>query len=77
MTGVEFNADLAMEQYHKRVEENKGQQVDNSSLPAGAPMYYYCGKCRKHVATLPEGWFGSPPPRHCDPCQVLVDHGLV
>ncbi len=77
MPGVQFNEELAMEQYRKREEENKGQQVDNSSLPAGSPMYYYCRKCGTLVATKDEGWISNPPPHQCEPCQVLVDHGLI
>ena len=77
MSGIEFNAELALEQYHKRVEENKGKQVDNSALPAGSPMYYYCRRCSAHVATRSEGWISNPPPHYCDPCQVLVEHGLI
>ena len=25
--------------------ENKPNKIDNASLPAGAPMYYYCISC--------------------------------
>ncbi len=74
---TEFNVEIAMETFDKRVEENKGKQINNSSLPAGAPMYYYCNKCSVLVATKPEGWVFGPPPQHCDPCKMLVDHGLI
>lgn len=74
---TELNIEVAMEQYHKRVEENKGKQIDNSSLHAGSPMYYYCRKCGVETDVLPEGWFGGGPKRICNPCKVLEDHGLV
>lgn len=73
----EFNFEIAKETFKKRYAENVGKQVDNGLLPAGAPMYYYCEGCCEHVATLPESWFRSPPPKYCEPCKILKDHGLL
>ena len=74
---AEFNAELALEQFELRKKKNEGKQIDNGSLPAGSPMYYYCRKCGELVDTRPEVWVGNPPPKYCDSCQVLVQHGLV
>lgn len=62
-----------VERYKQHCEEKK---IDNSKLYAGSPMYFYCKGCTKHVATLPENYI-TPPPRYCDSCRVLVDHGLL
>ena len=74
---MEFNVEVAMEQYHKRVEKHKDDKhVNNSSLHAGSPMYYYCRKCRCSTDVLSEGFWGSPR-QICTPCEILVEHGLV
>lgn len=62
-----------VERYRKHCEEKK---IDNASLYAGSPMYFYCHGCTKHVATLPESYI-FPPAKYCEPCKVLVDHGLL
>jgi hypothetical protein len=54
---------------------NAPQRIDNASLPAGSPMYYYCHVCGHLTAELPENWYDTPPPELCDPCQELVDRG--
>jgi hypothetical protein len=71
-----INLDVAMEQYNKRKEANKGKQIDNSSMQAGSPMYYYCRFCSVHTQTLPES-HSSAPKTVCDPCKILHDHGLI
>ena len=74
---TEFNSTVALEAHSKRVEDNKDREhVDNSSLPAGAPMFFYCRKCRVHTETLPE-LFTCRPKTICVPCKVLEDHGLI
>lgn len=72
-----FNAEIDMEMFAVRVEANKDlEHVDNASLYAGSPMFFYCRKCRIHTVTLPES-FTCKPKTICDPCKVLVDHGLI
>ena len=51
-------------------------RIDNASLPAGAPMYFYCQECGDLAAVLSEG-FTQRPPRFCAPCQRLVEAGLI
>lgn len=48
------------------------KHVDNASLPAGSPMYYYCHSCGHQTAVLPEGWWRTPPPKFCEWC---IAHG--
>ncbi len=71
-----FDADLAMQQYRKRKADNQGKEINNSSLPAGSPMYYYCKYCGAHTETLPECHMRAPKVV-CDPCAPLRLHGLV
>ena len=62
-----------VERYKKHSQEKK---IDNAKLYAGSPMFFYCHGCTCHVATLPENYI-TPPPKYCDSCRVLVDHGLL
>lgn len=72
-----LDAKLAAQMFVQRyMDEKDKKRIDNASLYAGSPMYYYCKGCRCHVATLPELHI-SAPPRYCDPCKVLSDHGLL
>ena len=52
------------------------EQVDNGSLPAGSPMYYYCKSCGHQTKVLPEDWWRDEdrPPQFCDWC---VKHGFA
>lgn len=67
---------IALEQYKKRCKKNEGKQIDNSRLPAGSAMYYYCRFCGDHTETLPEGHV-SRPKTICNPCKHLNDLGLI
>lgn len=73
MADITTNARLT--NLENRREENVGKQVDNASLYAGSPMYYYCHGCGAQTAVKPEGWVADPPPRFCDPCKELVEAG--
>jgi hypothetical protein len=55
---------------------SKDQRVDNSSLPAGAPMYYFCRACGQFITALPEAHF-SPAPKYCDDCEDLKKEALL
>lgn len=50
--------------------------IDNSSLHAGAPMYYYCISCGSIADTLPECHL-SAPRRLCRECQAMKDLGWL
>lgn len=56
---------------------NKPEQIDNSALPAGSPMYYYCIACGHLADTKPEGWFATLPSKLCDECKALSDLGWL
>lgn len=46
------------------------EQIDNATLHAGSPMFYYCHGCGHQVAELPEDWWRHPPPVLCDWCKA-------
>lgn len=75
-TPIQIDLDVAMQQFKKRKEENKGKKIDNSSLPAGSPIYIYCRFCDKLIYTLPESYTCTPN-NICNPCQILHNHGLI
>lgn len=45
------------------------EQIDNATLYAGSPMYYYCHSCGHLAAEMPEDWWEHPPPSNCDWCR--------
>jgi len=60
----------------RREKSSKGKQIDNSSLCAGSPMYFYCKSCGGLADVLPESYI-SPPKKLCDECQALKDMGWL
>ena len=52
------------------------KRIDNGSLYAGSPMYYYCKSCGWLAAELPEG-HGGRPPALCSECQALKELGWL
>lgn len=60
----------------KKRRANKPEKVDNSSLPAGAPMYFYCISCGHKSDTLPEGYLGTPH-KLCEECRALKELGWL
>jgi hypothetical protein len=74
-----MNIDLkvAMKQFSKRKKANsKKKQIDNASLYAGSPMYFYCKFCGEPTDTLPESYTCTPK-TVCDPCEILHLNGLI
>ncbi len=66
---------LALRALEKRKEEAfKIGQIDNESLPVGAPMCYYCKLCGLLVEKLPEN-HAQPPRKYCSECKEVVDAG--
>lgn len=76
MTTIAFDKDVAIEQFAKRYARCQGSQINNSALPAGSPMYYYCKHCGTHTETLSEGHW-SRPKTVCEACEALAVHGLI
>jgi hypothetical protein len=74
---TEQGKDYALEQLKIRREINAtGERIDNSSLPAGSLMYFYCQTCGDLADTKPESYF-TPPRRFCNECQALLDLGWL
>lgn len=49
---------------------NRPSKIDNSTLVAGSPMYYYCISCGWTADVLPESHLCSPR-RLCKECDAL------
>jgi len=60
----------------RRKKNRKAEKIDNSSLHAGSPMYFYCKGCDELADTLPENYI-SRPKKLCDECQALQDLGWL
>ncbi len=59
----------------QRQEENKTRErKNNSSLPAGSPMYFDCSSCQGEIK-VPETY--TIVPKLCPKCQELKDLGLI
>ena len=56
---------------------NPPKQIDNLSLYAGSPMYFYCKSCGHLADTLQENYFLSTPKKLCDECYALKDMGWL
>jgi hypothetical protein len=56
--------------------KNPPKQIDNGSLYAGSPMYFYCKSCGYESDCLPESYLGIPK-KLCSDCQDLKDLGWL
>ncbi|HSX39232.1 MAG TPA: hypothetical protein VLI92_01440 [Candidatus Saccharimonadales bacterium] len=64
----------------KELEERKANRpdpIDNASLYAGSPMYYYCTSCGHLSDKLPEDWHLELPAKLCPECKSLKDLGWL
>lgn len=59
----------------ERRQANPPVKIDNASLYAGSPMYFYCKLCEGTIA-LPET-FTCAVPTYCDPCELIKDMGWL
>ena len=57
--------------------KNKPEPIDNGSLYAGSPMYYYCISCGHLADEKPENWYRTLPAKLCPECQALKDLGWL
>ena len=55
---------------------NKPGQINNSELPAGAPMHFYCVSCGHKSDVLPEGYTCTPS-KLCGECAALKKLGWL
>jgi hypothetical protein len=63
----------------KQLEErraNPPERIDNSSLMAGSPMYFYCISCG-HLSDTKDESFTSPIKRLCPECFALQSLGWL
>ena len=76
--GVPLDLEIVFATFARRyVKYRENRHFDNSALPAGSPMHYFCRGCYKEVAVKPECWFLDPPPKYCEACEALAVHGLL
>lgn len=63
---------LALQRLTKRLRDaSKVTQMNNSSLRAGLPMYYYCRLCGLIADVLPESYWVVAPKTYCNECRDL------
>lgn len=67
--------EAALEALRER-RENKPEQRDNNTLPAGAPMYFYCISCGHSSDILPENYINLPN-KLCIECRALQELGWL
>lgn len=68
---------LALKELKARQKKNRTEkQIDNSSLYAGSPMYFYCYSCQGVSDILPED-YRCVPKHLCNLCQELKDNGWI
>lgn len=67
--------EAALERLEAR-KANRPERKNNSALPAGSPMYYYCQICGHLAQTLPESHREKPRP-HCEECAKLKSRGWI
>lgn len=65
----------AIMEFNKR-KANPPKRIDNASLYAGSPMYFYCVLCGHLADTKPES-FTTPIRKLCGECQTMKDMGWL
>ena len=66
----------AFQAFVDRRAANKGRpRIDNSELPAGSPMYFYCAPCGGEIEV--EEDYIPPRPKYCTECQQLETKGWL
>jgi hypothetical protein len=72
---TEKGKQYALDQLAQRRATNAEKpEIDNSSLPAGAPMYYRCKTCGETIV-VPENWLTKP--NLCRECSALKELGWL
>lgn len=76
-TDLEYAKEEAIRQFARRKDYAKHiTKVENQSLHAGSPMYYYCEACGMPTEVLPENYLFRPY-QFCSQCQGLKDEGWL
>lgn len=73
MTQLDAKTALAQLEERKRTAP---EHIDQGTLPAGAPITYYCKSCGHVSCVLPETWVTGYK-RLCDFCQRIKDEGII
>lgn len=76
---MNFDRNTAVTDFYRRKEENNRKgRVNNGSLWAGAPMYYYCRHCGA-IDIKPENFDPryNPVKDPCDKCKELLENGGI
>lgn len=60
----------------KKRRKNKPEEINNSSLPVGSPMYFYCISCGHISDSLPES-YTCLPKNTCDECYAMKELGWL
>lgn len=55
---------------------NQPEHINNASLYAGSPMYFYCRHCGHESDVLPES-YTTRPKRECSGCLILINNGWL
>lgn len=70
-----MNKEQAVKALEKR-KANPPKRIDNASLYAGSPMYYYCHSCGALADVLGEEHTCAPR-RLCEDCQEMNEKGWL
>lgn len=73
---VPENKEEALKALEER-RNNPPKEIDNASLYAGSPMYYYCESCDHLADVLSESDFSTKPKKLCRFCTTLKDRGWL
>lgn len=73
---VPENKEEALQALEER-RNNPPKEIDNASLYAGSPMYYYCESCDHLADVLAESDFYSKPKELCGFCRTLKKRGWL
>ena len=65
----------ALENLQKR-KDNKPEQINNATLYAGSPMYFYCQMCG-HLSDVKPESYTTPVKKLCDECEEIKKEGWV
>ncbi len=76
-TDLEYAKEFGIKQFLQRAQQaQKVGQIDNGSLVAESPMYFYCKYCGILIEELPEDYLFSPRSQ-CSQCEGLDKEGWL
>lgn len=70
-----MNKEEALKALQKR-KENQPKHIDNASLYAGSPMYFYCEICG-HLSDKVSESYTLPVKRYCKDCLELIENKWI